>query len=526
MKNSKRDIGRMHLLFISFAAIFGSGWLFAPFYAAQIAGPASLIAWLLGSAMSIVIGITMAEVIVLFPKTGGLSHVAKATHGEFLWVAVTIFNLLVFVVLPAIEVRAVLQYLSSYLKIIQTSEGTLSGIGYALAIFLLGIVTLVNLYGAKITAKITKGVVVLKVVTPIILCASFFYVLGSDAFDFSRLTNLNFSGGPAFDSIPWTQVFQAIATSGIIFSFNGFNQATLFAGEAKNPQKTIPFAILASLLVSAVLYFVIQYVFIMAIPKESFANGWDKLTFSGEEGPFAGISILLGLGWLATLIYADAVVSPLGTAFAYASAAPRVFYALTDGAESRLFKPNSKGISPLFVIVTLVLECLAFVFLPSLKAMISILVAAFVLCYTVAPTSLLLLRKTQPDLERPFRVKLAPIACYLSLFFSNLMVFSCGWIALRNLIVVSAVLFVGYFGLNSRKHGKQSVQKNLRDSMWFIFQLICIGFLCWRNEQRALSFVTICLGVGGTSLFALFLSQATAPAIGSSRGKLAAEFSN
>ena len=499
--NSKREITNTHLLFISFAAIFGSGWLFAPLYAAQIAGPASLFAWILGAVMSAVIGITMAEVVVLFPKTGGLSQISKVTHGDFLSLSITVFNLLVFIILPAIEVRAVLQYLSSYFKIIVISENSVSIWSYAFAFFLLALITLVNLYGARITATLTKAVVLFKLVTPILLCGSFLYTLGSrGTFDHSRL---------AISTIPWSQVFQAIATSGIIFSFNGFNQATLFAGEAKNPQKSVPFAILGSLLISGLLYFLIQYVFLMAVPKESFINGWDKLSFSGDEGPFAGIAALLGLGWLLTIIYADAVISPLGTAFAYASAAPRLFHVLFQDLpeKGRFLRPNRYGISPAIIGITFSLECLTFIFLPSLKAMIALLVAAFVLCYTVAPASLLALRRTQPELHRPFRVHMAPLISLLSLFFSNLMVFSCGWVALRNLLYVSLGLVSVYLIFHLKKHEMKVLQKKLKGSVWFLFQLCFIGALCWYNHHFPLPFLGVFIGIGGISLIALALSQ-------------------
>ena len=114
LKKSELKISHLNLLMISFAAIFGSGWLFAPLYAAQLAGPNSILAWCLGAAMAAVIGITMAEVTVLFPKNGGLNQIAQITHGDSLSLFVSVFNLLVFVVLPTLEVRAVLQYTDSY----------------------------------------------------------------------------------------------------------------------------------------------------------------------------------------------------------------------------------------------------------------------------------------------------------------------------------------------------------------------------------------------------------------------------
>jgi amino acid transporter len=72
---NKKEMGPLTLMLVSVSAIFGSGWLFTPFYAAQTAGPQAIIAWLIGAFISIVIGITMAEVITLFPTSGGLNTI-------------------------------------------------------------------------------------------------------------------------------------------------------------------------------------------------------------------------------------------------------------------------------------------------------------------------------------------------------------------------------------------------------------------------------------------------------------------
>ncbi len=500
----KREISKTQLLLISFAAIFGSGWLFAPLYAAQIAGPFALLAWVIGAAISTIIGITMAEVVVLYPKSGGLSSIVRGTHGDFLSLLITILNLAVFVILPAIEVRAVLQYISPLLKSFQfySELGTVSEA--SLAITLLTLITLANLYGAKVTASITKAVVFFKLMTPVFICIAFTYSLGlSHALDTSRL------GFKSADSIPWTQIFQAIATSGIIFSFNGFNQATLFAGEAKNPKSAIPFAILGSLMISAVLYLSIQYVFIMAVPADSLAQGWQNISFPGDDGPFAGLAITLGLGSLLSMIYLDAVISPLGTAFTYSSAAPRLLYSLSEGSTIELpqLKLNRHGIAPVTLFGTLLLESIAYILLPNLKAMIALLVAAFVLCYTVAPVSLLILRKTQPRLPRPFRVKWAPVACYFSIFFSNLMVFSCGWIALRNLAVFSGAVLGTYLLFLIKKNVKLGLYSILKSSGWFLFQIFALGALAWYQSETVLSFTAIFGWVSAISLTALALGS-------------------
>ena len=495
----KRSLNKISLLFISFAAIFGSGWLFAPFYAAQEAGAASLLAWLLGAIMSLVIGLTMAEVITLFPKTGGLNTVAALTHGELLGFLVIFFNLFVFIILPVIEVRAIVQYLSSYFISLVTPNGDISWLGYLFSFILLTLITLVNLYGAKLMALLTSISVIFKIATPILLCSVFLYVVYS----------LPPSAHSPFDSffpIHWKNIFKAIATSGIIFSFNGFNQATVFAGEAKNPQKTIPFAIFGALLFSCSLYLLVQYVFLISVPPDYLTQGWKQLSFEGDQGPFAGLAILLGLGWLLGIIYADAVISPLGTAFTYASAAPRMFYALAEGNQvfPQLMTLNRYGIPFFSVALTLALELIAFVLLPGLRAMISILVAAFILCYTTAPASLLKLRQTQPHLTRAFRVPWAPLFCYLSLFFSNLMVFSCGWIALRNLILTAMVLGILYLLCLPRSAARLYQQS--KGSEWFLIQLFGIGLLSYCDHLEFVPFGISLCGVAILSAAVLPLS--------------------
>ena len=500
-----RKISNFNLLMISFAAIFGSGWLFAPLYAAQLAGPAAVLAWCFGAAMAAIIGITMAEVIVMFPKNGGLNQIALITHGKALSLLVTVFNLLVFVVLPTLEVRAVLQYSANYFPTLMGLEGQISWLGYTVSVVLLSVITLVNLYGSQLMTLLNNVMVGFKVITPILVCVSFFYVVSSSPGGVpNRFSDLF--------PIPWEGVFQAIATSGIIFSFNGFNQAIVFAGEARHPQKAIPFAILGSLFFSGVLYILLQITFVLSVPQESLAQGWAHLSFVGDQGPFAGIASLLGLHWIVSLIYSDAVVSPMGTAFTYASSAPRLISQLSSDLQifpafSRL---NRHGVSISAVVLILFLEVITFFLLPTLKAMISILVAAFVLCYTIAPASLLVLRKTHSSQLRPFRVLYAPVTCFLSLFFSNLMVFSCGWGALKNLMIAAAIIVFGFLSASRARWSDFMI--GLRGAVWFLFQLISLVGICYLHEFEGLSFLLSSTAIAYMSGVSLVIAQRmTAP---------------
>lgn len=111
-------------------------------------------------------------------------------------------------------------------------------------------------------------------------------------------------------------MFTAVAGGGVIFAYLGFEQAIQLGGETRNPRRNIPLAVIGSIVLGVALYVLLQVGFIGALDPASLAHGWTDVTFTGNRaiyGPFAGLALTLGLGWLATLLYIDAVISPGGT---------------------------------------------------------------------------------------------------------------------------------------------------------------------------------------------------------------------
>ena len=103
-------------------------------------------------------------------------------------------------------------------------------------------------------------------------------------------------------------ILSALPAAGVIFSFIGYSPAIQLAGEAKNPQRAIPLAIIGSISICIVLYVVLQAAFIGAVQTSSLAHGWAKMHFIGDAGPVAGIIASLGLVWFLKILYIDAVI--------------------------------------------------------------------------------------------------------------------------------------------------------------------------------------------------------------------------
>ena len=111
----------------------------------------------------------------------------------------------------------------------------------------------------------------------------------------------------------------------IIFSFNAFQTIINMGSEIKN-RENIARGIGISLILSAILYIILQSTFITSMPQSMIhSHGWHGINFNS---PFADMAILLSINWLAILLYIEAVVSPFGTGVSFVAITGRVLSAM------------------------------------------------------------------------------------------------------------------------------------------------------------------------------------------------------
>src|SRR6478752_2005423 len=322
----KRHVGGVGLLFASVGSIIGSGWLFGALDASTAAGPAALISWALGGVMILLIALTYAELGTMFPLSGGVvryPHLAFGTFASYTagwitWVAVG--------TTAPIEVEATLQYATKYLPFTQShmvsgeEVHTLTGLGYGSAVVLMALFVIVNYFGVRWFARINNALVWWKLAIILVVIAAFLLTsFHGENFTSQGCKPTGFHG-----------VFTAIATSGIVFSYLGFRQGIELAGETDNPRRNVPIAVIGSVLLTALIYVLLQVAFVGALDPRTLASsdGWANLSFTNDFGPLAALASALGLGWLAVLLYVDAVVSPGDTGLIYTTITSRISYAM------------------------------------------------------------------------------------------------------------------------------------------------------------------------------------------------------
>lgn len=453
------------MLLLSLNGMIGSAWLFAPLYAAKIAGSTALIAWILGGFATILVALTFAELSTFLPIAGGTSRFSQLSHGTFTGFMISWVSWLSCVTMPPIEVQAVLQYSANYFPSLTHVVGgshELTYYGMIWAILIMLGLSIINIASFKGLVRFNYVIFAFKILVIILAILLLIH---------ARFFVQNFAGLSHVSSInDWHAILAAVATGGVIFAFTGFKHGVEMAGETKNSQIAIPLAIVGSVIICLILYLGLQIAFIGAVDPKNLLNGWKNLSFAGDAGPFAGLALLVGLVFLAKLLYIDAAVSPLGTGLVYVTSTARLVYAMSKNNYlpeflSRLSQRNN---FPVYAIIfNFLVGMLLFLPFPGWQSMVSFLVSAVIISYAMGPISLICLRRQLPQEQRPFRLPIAEFLCLLAFYFCNLMSYWIGWDTMWKL-AIALVVGLSLYGFNYVRSKQWQQNNGVKSIFWLL----------------------------------------------------------
>lgn len=504
-----RRFSPLVLFMLSVNGMVGSAWLFAPFYAAKIAGSAAIIAWLIGGIATSIIALTFAELSVLFPMAGGTAQIPQISHGTMTSFLLSWLAWLSSLTIAPIEVQAILQYASTYFSsLIHDVNGvpTLTAIGLAWAVIVMLAFCVINVMSFKLLQRSNTALFMFKVIVIVLVVVMLMK---------TQFNQVNFSGliATAQSIQGWQAILTAVASGGVAFAFTGFKHGVELAGETKNLAVAIPLAIIGSVLACLVLYLGLQVAFIGALSPDSLKNGWHSLSFLGDVGPFAGLAGGLGLMWLMKLLYIDAVVSPGGAGLVYVTSTARILYAMSEiGYMPRwLAYLNQQRFPVAAIFVNFVLGMFLFLPFPGWQSMVSFLVSGMVISYAIGPIALLCMRRELPDAKRLFRLPAANLICLFAFYFCNLMSYWTGWETIYKLVI--AVLIGFFFFTIACLRGRLSFPSlGLKSSAWIIpyfFGLVLISYLGAFGGKNWIPFGWDFLVIGIFSMVILQLAVAS-----------------
>jgi APA family basic amino acid/polyamine antiporter len=436
-----RGIGTFQLAMLGVGATIGTGVFFVMHEAVPLAGPAVIIAFVVAAITAGLSAVCYAEMASAVPVSGSTYSYAYATLGEIVAIGVAACLVLEY----GVSTAAVASGWSGYLDRLVgdlfgwsipaalTAGPFEGGIVNLPAVVLVGLCALLLIRGTRESATVNTVMVLIKVAVLVMFGAIAIAAFQAD----------NFA-----DFAPHGAAGVTAAAGTIFFTFIGLDAVSTAGDEVRDPQRSLPRAIMLALAIVVAVYLFVAIAAVGAQPWQDFED---------PDQQSAGLAVILGdvLGaqWPATVLAAGAVISIFSVTLVTLFGQSRILYAIgRDGLLPRRFArvaPHTH--TPVFstVVAAIVVAVLAgLVPLSNLWDMVSM---GTLVAFIVVSVAVMVLRRTRPDLPRAFRVPGYPVTPVLSILACLYLISGLGWQTYAWFAVWVAVALAFYL-LWGRRH--------------------------------------------------------------------------
>ena len=471
----RRVLGPVTLTSLGVGAIIGAGiFVSTGAIAKQTAGPALMLSYVCAGLVCIFAALCYAEFASMVPVAGSAYTYAYATLGEvFAWI-IGWDLVLEYAVGSAVVANGWSGYFQSVLGLLNIKlPAALSGPVVAYnehsqnfmhldatgsiinlpAVFVVLLVTIILVVGIKESARFNATMVIVKLAAVLfVIVVGAFYIKTSNWSPFAPygLTGLNLFGyhvaGELDNAGKPLGVLAGAALA--FFAYIGFDSVSTHSEEAKNPQRDVPIGIVASLVICTVLYIAVVAVL----------TGMVRYTDLDVAAPVAKAFQDVGLGWAHGLIALAGVAGITSVLLVMMLSQPRVLLAMArDGLIPHSFfgAVHEKYRTPYkSTILTGIFVGLLAAFLP-IDVLLELVNIGTLLAFVIVCAAVLIMRRTHPDAERPFRAPLVPLVPILGIITCMILMFSLPSHNWLRLLIWLGLGFLIYFAYG-RRHSHMS----------------------------------------------------------------------
>ena len=463
----RRALGPINLITIGIGGIIGAGiFVLTGTAAAQFAGPAIVISYIIAGIGCIFAGLCYAEFASMLPIAGSAYTYGYATMGEFVawiigWALVLeyAFGAATVAVGWSGFVNSLVGFFGTKLPFNPTPGLSMSLFGHPFtaqvdlfALSAIVIITIVLVVGVRESANFNSTAVMIKVSIVI------FFIGLAGIFAFGHWSQMMTNWHPFipkntghFGQYGWSGIMRGAGV--VFFAYIGFDAVSTAAQEAKNPQKDMPFGILGSLIVCTALY-----IFVAGL-----LTGIKPYATLNVAAPVADGAAAIGVRWAVLLIDLGAIAGLASVMLVMLLGQSRVLYTMShDGLLwGWVGKLHPRFRTP--YLTSIVVGCLAaflaaFFPITLLGELVSL---GTLLAFTIVSLGVWVMRVRHPDLPRPFRTPLVPLVPICGMIVSLALMLSLdapAWIGFGSWLVLGQIIYFTY----SRKHSKVRALKTAR----------------------------------------------------------------
>jgi basic amino acid/polyamine antiporter, APA family len=458
-----RALGPINLTALGVGAIIGTGiFVLTGTVAAQNAGPAVVLSFVLAGIASIFAALCYSEFASLVPMAGSAYTYGYATLGElFAWIigwdlileyalgAVTVsigWSGYVVSFLHDIGIDIPAQFSAARGTLITMADGTqVTAIFNLPAVIIIGIVTLLLVIGIKESANTNNVIVIIKVAVVLLFIVGAAHAINSANWHPFIPPNTGVR-----ENFGWTGV---VGGAGVVFfAYIGFDAVSTAAQEAKNPQRDMPIGIIGSLLICTVLYIAVAGIATGIVPYREL----------DVPDPIAKAADHAGLGWMASLIKLGAIAGLSSVILVMLLGQSRIFWTMSkDGLLPKFVSSvHPKFRTPWLTTIFTGLIVAIFSALFTVREAGSLVSIGTLLAFVIVSIGVLVLRVREPHLPRRFKTPCVWLVAPLGAFSALYLMWFLPWRTWQRLIFWFVLGIIVYFLYGVRRSNLAKPREN------------------------------------------------------------------
>lgn len=482
----RRILGPVTLTSLGVGAIIGTGiFVLTGVAAADKAGPAIVLSFIVSGLACVFAALCYAEFASMVPVAGSAYTYAYATLGElFAWI-IGWDLILEYAVASATVAHGWSQYFQDFLGIFgihlpkaltlapidfNVNTGMVFSTGTVIdfpAVLIAAIITAILVKGIRESAGFNATMVILKlaIVLFVIVVGAFYINTANWTKNFAPF---GWAGVSFFGKTIWgmsnnsgAPVGMLAAAATIFFAYIGFDSISTHAEEAKNPRKDVPIAIITSLLLCTVLYILVAGVITGMVP-------YNKIDINA---PVSNAFAQVNLPWAQFIISLGAVAGITSVLLVMMLSQPRIFLAMArDGLVPQGFfgAVHEKFRTPWKSTILTGIFVAALGGLLPLRILAELVNIGTLFAFVIVCSAVLIMRRTNPDAERPFRAPFVPLIPILGILTCLMLMFSLpveNWWRLLGWLAIGMCVYFGYSIRHSKLREKNGARRPDPDAM-------------------------------------------------------------